>query len=139
MNNDANCNEIPIPDYETLGSISASSTQSRRNWRVLFGGFLLSGLIVAAMLPDPLERETRNLPPGQIEDQMARGMRWWGRQMARWQIDLPAIRLRGKIEEISQIDWLTVYCAVRSYGILSESNFLSRIPTQSGEARFECE
>lgn len=106
--------------FETLGDIRTSRTDTQKSWRRLSLGFLGAGLIISAMLPLSLEQEANGLSAGPVEDRIVQGLGWWYTQMEKWDIDLPAERTRQFVNDISVIDWQTVFCVLRSSGLADD-------------------
>lgn len=139
MTQDENRDDFRFPSFEALGDTSATARETRHNWRQLFAGIILTGFMMAAMMPVALEQEIRGLQPGPLEDRLVEAAGWWEEKMTDWNLDLPAHGLRQYVEKWSQDSWQTTYCALRSRGFIDESSFFPNQLLENEQDTIECE
>ena len=139
MKQKENNDDFRFPSFEALGDISATARKTQRNWRQLFAGIILTGFIMAAMMPVALVQEIRGLQPGLLEDQLIEAAGWWEEKTTQWNLDLPARGLRQYIENRSQDSWQASYCAFRARGIFDESSFFPQQLLENEQDTIVCE
>ena len=126
MENGPEKRQILFPSFERLGDTSAGEAETRRTWKLLFLGMIASSAIAAAMLPDALENEIYEMPPGPVAEYLLLGNEWWRERALGLGADIPAADLRQAVLDAAETDWNGVMCRLEALGIIEPASQLPR-------------
>jgi len=121
MNDETEKTDIPFPSYEALGDTSAGPVATRRHWTQIFAGFLVTAVILAAAIPEAVENEVYEMPPGPVADQLFYSAEWWRQQTGTLETGRPAQVMRGAVEAAGFITWEDVICGLQERGWVEPS------------------